>query len=73
MKKVCLVGTVETISDGMKGVEVVVVGSIEEYCIRCRIVIVVDRQMIKLDNITLIVEGLNTAVPEGLSLLCAVA
>ena len=48
MKKVCLVGTVEINSDGMKGV--VVVGSIEEYCIRCRIVVVVDRQMIKFDN-----------------------
>ena len=50
MKKVCLVGTVETISDGMKGVEVVVVGSIEEYSEGCNIVVVVDRQMIKLDN-----------------------
>ena len=49
MKKVCLVGTVETISDGMKGVEVVV-GSIEEYSKGCNIVVVVDRQMIKLDN-----------------------
>ena len=48
MKKVCLVGTVETNSDGMKGV--VVVGSIEEYCIRCKIAVVVDGQMIKLDN-----------------------
>ena len=50
MKKVCLVGTVETNSDGMKGVEVVVVGSIEEYSGGCKIVVVVDGQMIKLDN-----------------------